>query len=236
MASTSDSFRARRPALLMTARQSRMRRVGNLAGQGFLLLVTCLSMIAVLFIFYFIGRDAMPFFHDAAGAFSFNHVKEFFTSKGWYPTGEPQSFGALAIMYGSVMVTLGAMVVAVPLGVSAAVCLSDVLSFRVRQTVKPVIEILAAIPSVVYGFFALIVLAPYMQRQDGSLLAVAVWIVFTPLLALAAFVLADVATDKLQGRARTVRLDIANRRRIDLSRAKRARDHIGLRIGIRCRQ
>jgi len=65
-------------------------------------------------------------------------------------------------------VTAGAALVAVPLGVAAAVCLSDVLPFSVRQVVKPVVEMLAAIPSVAYGFFALVVLAPWMQTHGAD--------------------------------------------------------------------
>jgi ABC-type phosphate/phosphonate transport system permease subunit len=58
----------------------------------------------------------------------------------------------------------------VPLGVAAAVCLSDVLPFWLRQYVKPVIEVLAAIPSVAYGFFALVVFAPLLQDSGAAIL------------------------------------------------------------------
>jgi phosphate transport system permease protein len=66
-----------------------------------------------------------------------------------------------------VYVTVVALVIAVPVGILAAVFLSDIVSFRVRDFVKPVIEILAAIPSVAYGFFAVFVLAPWMQSKLG---------------------------------------------------------------------
>jgi phosphate transport system permease protein len=143
-------------------------------------------MLAVLFIFLFIARDALPFFQH-------NSLREFFTSTRWYPSaGEPE-FGALAIFFGSAMVTFGALLVAVPLGISAAVCLSDVLPFALRQIVKPVIEMLAAIPSVAYGFFALVVFAPLLQQQGGHLLAVALWIIGLPSAVLAIIVLSDAA-------------------------------------------
>ncbi|MEI6970565.1 MAG: PstC family ABC transporter permease [bacterium] len=164
-------------------------------GNGFLLAVTSLSTLAVLFIFYFIARDAWPFFRVEG-------IKEFFTSVRWYPSAENAEFGALAIFVGSGLVTLGAVLVAVPLGVAAAVCLSDVLPFSVRQVVKPVIEILAAIPSVAYGFFALVVLAPLLQQSGGPMLGVAVWIIGAPVAALAIVVVADVGTDKLPDRVR----------------------------------
>ena len=101
------------------------------------MLVTSLSLFAVLFIFIYIGRDAIPFFTERG-------VKEFFTSARWYPSHTPSEFGALAMFFGTGLVTLGAVLLAVPLGVAAAVCLSDVLPFKVRQIVKPVIEMLAA--------------------------------------------------------------------------------------------
>lgn len=165
-------------------------------GTGFLLAVTSLSTLAVLFIFFFIARDALPFFQ-------LQGFREFFTSAKWYPSAGNAEFGALAIFAGSALVTLGAVLVAVPLGVAAAICLSDVLPFAVRQVVKPVIEILAAIPSVAYGFFALVVLAPLLQQRGGPILSVAVWLIGAPLAGLAVIVLADLATDKLPDRTRS---------------------------------
>ncbi|MGD9110410.1 MAG: phosphate ABC transporter permease subunit PstC, partial [Phycisphaerales bacterium] len=90
-----------------------------------------------------------------------------FTSAAWYPEADAPRFGALALVVGSVYVTVVALVIAVPVGILAAVFLSDIVSFRVRDFVKPVIEILAAIPSVAYGFFAVFVLAPWMQSKLG---------------------------------------------------------------------
>ena len=132
-------------SLLLSNRARRWHRLLNLFGTGFLLAVTSLSTFAVLFIFYFITRDALPFFQ-------LQGFKQFFTSTHWYPSAAVPEFGSLAIFVGSGLVTLGAVLVAVPLGITAAVCLSDVLPFSTRQVVKPVIEILAAIPSVAYGF------------------------------------------------------------------------------------
>lgn len=174
--------------LLSDAARRRQRVVASL-GNGFLLAVTSLSTLAVLFIFYFIARDALPFFR-------LQGAHEFFTSVRWYPSAGQPEFGALAIFVGSALVTLGAAAVAVPLGIAAAVCLSDVLPFHVRQLVKPVIEMLAAIPSVAYGFFALVVFAPLLQEKGGHLLAVAAWLIGVPAALLGALVLSDILTDK----------------------------------------
>ena len=172
-------------SLMLSRAANRNQRLARWLGEGFLLGVTSLSMLAVVFILIFIARDALPFFTSWA------HFKEFFTSAHWYPTREPAEFGALSILYGSLLVTLGAALVAVPLGLTAAVCLSDVLPFHVRQSVKPVVEMLAAIPSVAYGFFALVVFAPALQEHGGPMLAWAFWLVVTPILGLTLLVLAD---------------------------------------------
>lgn len=187
----SDSARS----LLLSRSASRRQRVSSWLGTGLLFAVTSTSMLAVLFIFFFIARDALPFF-ELRGA------REFFTRTAWYPSREPADFGALAIFFGSAVVTAGAALVAVPLGLAAAVCLSDVLPFGLRQVAKPVIEILAAIPSVAYGFFALIVLAPLLQEQGGHVLAVAAWALGLPLAALAVTVASDAGTSRLSPRRR----------------------------------
>jgi phosphate transport system permease protein len=181
-------------SLMMNDRQCRWRRIGGWLGEGFLLGVTSLSLLAVLFIFYFIAKDAWPFISQLG-------LKEFFTSTKWYPSMEPPEYGVLSIFYGTGMVTLGAVVVAVPLGVSAAVCLSDVLPFGVRQVVKPVVEVIAAIPSVAFGFFALVVFAPVLQNNGGPVLSWIFWVVCLPVLTIASIVLADLLADRFPAKA-----------------------------------
>ncbi|MCF7849308.1 MAG: hypothetical protein K9M45_10685, partial [Kiritimatiellales bacterium] len=180
-------------SLILSDGASRRQFASALLGHAFLFLITSLSTLAVFFIFYFIAKDAFPFF-------KLEGFKEFFTSARWYPSGEPAEFGALSIFVGTGLVTLGAVVVAVPLGIAAAVCLSDLLPFNVRQIVKPVIEILAAIPSVAYGFFALVIFAPLLQNHGGAILAAGTWIVLGPVLALAVVVGGDLILDGLRGK------------------------------------
>jgi phosphate transport system permease protein len=172
-----------------------MQRLASLAGNGFLLAVTSASALAVLFIFFYIGKEALPFFRMCG-------IREFFAGTRWYPSADDAEFGALAIIYGSAMVTFGAVTVAVPLGVSAAVCLSDIVPFAVRQAVKPVVEILAAIPSVAYGFFALVVFAPLLQDRGGTILAAASWVVLAPVAAIAIMVFSDTLSCRLSPRVR----------------------------------
>ena len=176
--------------MVLTSRQRWRLRMLAGVGRGTLLLLTSVAAAAVLLIIGYIARDALPFFRQCG-------FREFFTSANWYPSREPAEFGALAIFVGSALVTIGATILAVPLGVAAAVCLSDVLPFGLRQIVKPVVEILAAIPSVAYGFFALVVLAPLLQSHGGPLLAAAWWAVATPVLLLASCAVAGIASGRI---------------------------------------
>jgi phosphate transport system permease protein len=195
--------RREKKSLVLSERASRRRRLAALLGHAVLFTVASASAVAVLFIFVFVAKDAIPFFR-------FRNFIEFFSSTSWYPSAHPPQFGAAAILLGSGLVTLGAIVVAVPLGISAAVCLSDVLPFRLRQAVKPVIELLAAIPSVAYGFFALIVLAPLLQEQGGPVLATVFGAVAVPAVVLASILASDYlsarAPEKSRGAARWVLL------------------------------
>ncbi|OGV66364.1 MAG: phosphate ABC transporter permease [Lentisphaerae bacterium RIFOXYC12_FULL_60_16] len=170
--------------LVLSRRASQIQRLTSLLGRSFLFMVTSVSVLAVLFIIIFITRDAFPFFQIRG-------FREFFTSTHWFPSGNPPEFGALSIITGSALVAMGAAIVAVPLGVLAAVCLSDVLPFSLRQVAKPIIEILAAIPSVAYGFFALVIFAPALQEHGGIILTVCLWMLALPAALLAATVISD---------------------------------------------
>ncbi len=186
-------------SLVMSDRVSMGTRLAAWLGQSLLFAITSLSTLAVFFIFYFIAKDAFPFFR-------LEGFREFFLSTHWYPSGSPAEFGGRAIFIGTGLVTLGAIVVAVPMGVAAAVCLSDLLSFSVRQIVKPVIEILAAIPSVAYGFFALVIFAPLLQERGGTLLGVATWLVLGPILGLGVVIAGELLLARLSRNAKHVAL------------------------------
>ena len=201
MAEESQGGLNRSNAFVVSARKRTMQKVAKTAGEGILFIVTSFVAVIVLFIFYFVARDAIPFFQIRG-------FSEFFTSTNWYPADEPAEFGALAIIYGSLMVTLGSAMIAVPMGVAAAICLSDILPFSIRQYAKPVIEMLAAIPSVAFGFFALVVLAPLMQDHGGPLLMWAWWILVSPFLLLAVIVIADMLTTNIKDEHRRQQLHI----------------------------
>jgi phosphate transport system permease protein len=149
----------RRP-LVLTPGQDLRGFVTTHLGRAVLLLITCSSVLAVLLILVFVVWRSIPFLGE-------HRIVQFLTNAQWRPTADEPVFGALALIVGSLYVSLAALVFAVPLGIMAAVFLSDVVSWKIRNIVKPIVEILAAIPSVAYGFFAILVLAPWMQQQFG---------------------------------------------------------------------
>ena len=89
---------------------------------------------------------------------------DFFGGKEWYPTASPSpQYGLLPLLLGTIWVSLGAILLSLPFGIAVAVYLAEISSLRVRNFLKPVIELLAGIPSVVYGFFGLVVVVPFLQ-------------------------------------------------------------------------
>ncbi len=91
--------------------------------------------------------------------------KEFFGGKEWYPTSQPTAqLGVKPLIYGTLWVSFGAILFALPIGLAAAIFMSEIASNRVRRIMKPLIELLAGIPSVVYGFFGLVVIVPLIQQ------------------------------------------------------------------------
>lgn len=92
-------------------------------------------------------------------------VKEFLTGTEWYPTAIPAAqYGVLPLILGTLWVTFLAILFALPIGLITAIYLSEIASDRMRKFLKPVIELLAGIPSVVYGFFGLVVIVPFLQQ------------------------------------------------------------------------
>lgn len=90
---------------------------------------------------------------------------QFFIGKQWYPTSQPSPlYGLLPLLLGTLWVSLGAILIALPFGLAVAIYLAELANERLRKILKPVIELLAGIPSVVYGFFGLVVIVPMIQR------------------------------------------------------------------------
>ena len=101
---------------------------------------------------------------EAVGFFSQVSIVEFLTGTQWTPLFKPQHFGVLPLVAGTFLVTVIGVGVAVPIGLGAAVFLSEYAPENARRIIKPVLEILAGIPTVVYGYFALTFVTPLLQR------------------------------------------------------------------------
>ncbi len=132
-----------------TVREARIRRV--FVGAGFFSVI--IMGLIVLFLF-----------KEGLGLFSTVSVKDFLFGEFWYPTYDPADYGILPLIMGSVAVTAISSAIAVPLGVGTALYLGEVAGHRTREILKPAVELLASLPSVVLGFVGMVVIAPLMQQ------------------------------------------------------------------------
>lgn len=117
---------------------------------GFLSVFTTLGIILVL------AEEGFLFLKEVS-------AWEFLTGTRWAPLLEPRSFGALPLLLGTLMIVVGSSVIAIPLGLASAIYLTEYASRRARSVVKPVLEVLAGVPTVVYGFFALNSITPFLR-------------------------------------------------------------------------
>jgi len=138
--------------------------------------VALTGIAAVVLIFVFVGREALPLFTSPEIAKETDLGRMFLAqvwregrpaSYVWQPVSGVPKYSMIPLFVGTLKVTLVAMAVAVPLGIAAAVFTSEFAPRRLKEVVKPVIELLAGIPSVVLGFFALMVLATWLQTAFG---------------------------------------------------------------------
>jgi phosphate transport system permease protein len=123
-------------------------------------LLFCFAAISVLTtigIVYTLFSESIRFFMTIP-AF------DFFTGLKWAPLIEPKSFGVLPLLAGTMMVTVIASLVSMPIGLAAAIYLSQYAPDKVRRVVKPVLEVLAGVPTIVYGFFALSLITPLLRE------------------------------------------------------------------------
>lgn len=157
-------------------RSLRFRLIKNSVATATFSITGVVAILFVFLIFLFTFREALPIFTDPEVAKEAN-LHEFFVKTQqasdligkyiWQPTSENPKFSFIPLILGTLKATLVGMLVACPIGVAAALFVSEFASRRVREVVKPVIELLAGIPSVVLGFFALMILASWFQSAFG---------------------------------------------------------------------
>jgi len=115
--------------------------------------ITILTTVGIVFILFF---ESFSFFKEVS-------IIEFLTGTKWTPLFEPKNFGILPLLSGTFLITGIASLVAIPIGLGSAIYLSEYAPERVRSIVKPILEILAGIPTIVYGYFALTFVTPFLR-------------------------------------------------------------------------
>jgi phosphate transport system permease protein len=137
--------------IALERRHATERRIGVLlVGASIVSILTTIGIVAVLLV------ESLSFFAEVSPI-------EFLTGRRWTPLFQDKHFGVLPLLTGSILVAGGAAVVALPIGLASAIYLSEYARDRVRRIVKPVLEILAGVPTVVYGYFALLYVTPLLR-------------------------------------------------------------------------
>jgi len=136
-------------------------RVGEILIEAFLFLCGAISILTTVGIVYVLAKEALLFFGSDQVS-----LVEFFTGTEWQPA--IGKFGIWALLNATLMVSVIAMLVALPLGLAVAIYLSEYASPRARGIIKPVLEVLAGIPTVVYGYFALTLMTPILRSIFGD--------------------------------------------------------------------
>lgn len=115
------------------------------------------SIIIVALIFIFLAKEGFALLKTVG-------IGDFLSGKNWYPISKPSQFGIFPLILGSLFVTLGASLIAVPIGIASAVYISEVATGKTKEILKSGIELLAAIPSVVLGFIGMMTLVPWVKK------------------------------------------------------------------------
>ncbi len=114
------------------------------------------SIFFVVLIFLFLTKEGLSVFKSVS---PFN----FLFGKSWYPISEPPQLGILPLIFGSLLVTMGAAIISIPIGVACAVYIAEIAPLKIKEILKAGIELLAAIPSVVLGFIGMVTLVPWVK-------------------------------------------------------------------------
>jgi phosphate transport system permease protein len=126
--------------------------------------VHSLFLAIALFSIIFLSLIMLFLFKEGIPIFDFITVKDFLFGQYWYPTDDPADFGIFPLILGSIYVTIVSGLIAIPLGVMTAVYLAEIATPRVAEIVKPIVELMASMPSVIIGFFGMVVVAPFLQQ------------------------------------------------------------------------
>ena len=157
MASSSSKVRQTKAFTSANHPVRRIRRFKELCIESFLFLCAASSIAVTAGIVGILINESIPFFETVS-------LKEFLTGTVWTPMMAAPQFGILPLVSGTLLVTFVALVVAIPMGTITAAFLSEYVSASKREVIKPILELLAAVPTVVYGYFALLFVSPLLQK------------------------------------------------------------------------
>lgn len=133
-----------------------MRKLKEFIIEKLILMCGLASIFFVIIIFLFLLKEGLAVFETVTPS-------SFIFGKSWYPISEPPQLGILPLILGSLVVTLGAALISVPIGVACAIYIAEVAPLRTKEILKAGIELLAAIPSVVLGFIGMVTLVPWIK-------------------------------------------------------------------------
>lgn len=133
-----------------------MRKFKEFIIEKLILICGLASIFFVILIFLFLAKEGLSVFKSVT---PFN----FLFGKSWYPISEPPQLGILPLIFGSLLVTLGAAIISIPIGVACAVYIAEIAPLKIKEVLKAGIELLAAIPSVVLGFIGMVTLVPWVK-------------------------------------------------------------------------
>ncbi len=141
----------------MQMTRSRARYYKERLIEGVLLLAALSSVAVTVAIVFILIKESWLFFQGVP-------LKDFLTDTQWTPLFDDAHFGILPLLSGTLVSSFVGLLIAIPLGTTIALYLSEFASFRMREIAKPVLELLAAVPTVVYGYFAFLVVTPLLQK------------------------------------------------------------------------
>src|SRR4030042_1349516 len=130
-----------------------MRKLKELIVEKLILICGLASIFFVVLIFLFLLKEGLAVFKSVG-------LSQFLFGHKWYPISEPPQLGILPLILGSFLVTIGAAIISIPIGVGCAIYIAEVAPLKIKEILKAGIELLAAIPSVVLGFIGIITLVP----------------------------------------------------------------------------
>jgi phosphate transport system permease protein len=134
-----------------------VRRFKEYVIEKIILICGVASILFVILIFLFLLKEGLAVFKTVTPF-------KFIFGRSWYPISEPPQLGILPLILGSLLVTLGAAIISIPIGVACAVYIAEIAPLKIKEVLKAGIELLAAIPSVVLGFIGMVTLVPWMKH------------------------------------------------------------------------